>query len=204
MRIAAGIGRSDADGPGTSTPMTPGPACVPITGPTMPDDDLVARERRRRGGRGARRCRAPGRAGPRAASTGCALTLSASAASAFDRVRTLPDSSTTPSRTSTTGLIDSIDAEQRLRVADAPAALEELERVERAEEPRAVAAVDRRSSTISSSGSPSAARRAAVRHSVPRPIDTVSESMTTTGTSSPIALRRPARPASSPTGATRG
>ena len=61
---------------------------------------------------------------------------------AFDRVRTLPASSTTPSRTSMTGLIDSIDAEQRLRVADAAALAEVLERVEGREEPGAVAAVD--------------------------------------------------------------
>ena len=68
--------------------------------------------------------------------------LSASMREAFDRVRTLPASSTTPSRTSITGLIDSIAAEQRLGAADPAALLEVLERVERAEELGAVAPVD--------------------------------------------------------------
>ena len=50
------------------------------------------------------------------------------------RVRTLPDSATTPSRTSMTGLIESMLAEHRLRAADATTPAQVLERVERAEE----------------------------------------------------------------------
>ena len=60
-------------------------------------------------------------------------TLSRSTSSAFFRVRALPASSTLPEEMSRIGLIDSSDPTQGLGAADAPALLQVVERVERAE-----------------------------------------------------------------------
>ena len=70
-------------------------------------DDVVAREDRVEQRRGARRGRARCRASTARCSIFPSAAFAASSFSAFERVRTLPASSTMPSRTSITGLIDS-------------------------------------------------------------------------------------------------
>ena len=67
--------------------------------------------------------------------------FAASSFNAFERVRTLPASSTIPSRSSTTGLIDST-VPSSARVAHSATPLQEFERVERGEELGAVAPID--------------------------------------------------------------
>ena len=115
-------------------------SCAAPRGCRSPDRSCRTRSRRaprsERAARPSRRCRAPARRRRRPAGVAAACaTLSASSLRLFERVRTLPASATAPSRTSMTGLIESIPPSSACAAPMRPPAAEVLERVERAEEP---------------------------------------------------------------------